>query len=355
MVAARVGSLVLALAATIALALPASSGGGRPSIATASPADLLRSAAPFRDAVLARAPGRVRQLALYERFYTTPDGVRIRFFISTSYAPREERNQALVDFLGWLPHGKELAQTRLYVLNASELRATCGPGAAACYSPVGESIYIPGDEDPDLPLAHVLAHEYGHHVARNRDNSPWFAGFFGPKRWATYMRVCPLAARGDVFPGDGGGNYALNPGEGWAEAYRRLSEERARQLPDPLLVGRWPDIGWRIVDDLFIPNEVALRIVQQDVVDPWTSRTRTTITGRLTRPVTRTIRTPLDGRVTAQIAGTAGATATVLDSRGRRLTRSGKGVTATVCGQQRLTVALTPKRTGSFRLTLLVP
>jgi len=82
-------------------------------------------------------------------------------------------------------------------------------GPAACGGP-GRAASTVG-----VPLEQILAHEYGHHVSANRSNPPWQAVDWGPKRWATYLGVCPHAVRGEMFPGDEGAAYELNPGEGW--------------------------------------------------------------------------------------------------------------------------------------------
>ena len=355
----RVISLGLAFVATLAcawLARPAGSDAARPSLELVSPANMLRSARPFRDAIV-RRPAAASQAAFTSGVYRTPDGTPVNVRVSRSYAPREEANQALVNFLGWLVHGTELSQAIVYVETPDEIRMRCGESAVACYSPLTESLFLPGEGQDDLPLVHVIAHEYGHHVARNRSNAPWPAEAFGPKRWASRIGVCARTARGSLFPGNEGGRYRLNPGEGWAEAYRRLNERRAAQAPDPLSLAAWPDIGWPVVDRFFIPDAGALALASRDVLDPWRGPTRSTVTGALTtrRTVTRTVRTPLDGVLSVRLSGSARATATVVDARGRVLSRTGRSVSAIVCGQRKTTIVVKPRQAGSFRLTLAVP
>src|SRR5205814_2710967 len=104
---------------------------------------------------------------------------------------------------------------------------------------------------------------------------------------------------GDMFPGDEGAAYELNPGEGWAEAFR---------LANSLRVGTWPDIGWPIVDDVFRPNATALDLVAQDVLTPWTAPAPREVGGVLRRGEVRRVRiaTPLDGTATATGTGPAG-------------------------------------------------
>ena len=80
----------------------------------------------------------------------------------------------------------------------------------------------------------IIAHEYGHHVAASRNNAPWDAVDYGTKRWASYMNVCARTESGEFYPGDESeSNYRLNPGEGFAEAYRVLNERRLG-LPESL-------------------------------------------------------------------------------------------------------------------------
>src|SRR5439155_24542812 len=102
-----------------------------------------------------------------------------------------------------------------------EVTSICSSDADACYDPQSETIVLPGEPPPDAtPVEELAAHEYGHHVANNRDNPPWDAETWGPKRWASYEGVCPRVRNGTAFPGDEGANYDLNPGEGFAESYR---------------------------------------------------------------------------------------------------------------------------------------
>ena len=85
----------------------------------------------------------------------------------------------------------------------------------------------PGETVADIAPEEVVRHEYGHHIAFNRLNAPWTAVDWGPKRWASAANVCARVARREAYPGDEGSNYALNPGEAWAEAYRLMDERKA--------------------------------------------------------------------------------------------------------------------------------
>ncbi len=106
-----------------------------------------------------------------------------------------------------------------------------------------------------------MRHEYGHHIANHRSNAPWAAIDWGPKRWASASNVCAKVTRREAYPGDEGSNYALNPGEAWAETYRLLQERKAG-----ITTSTWP-----IIAPSFYPNEAALRAAELDVVQPWTA------------------------------------------------------------------------------------
>ena len=72
-----------------------------------------------------------------------------------------------------------------------------------------------------------MRHEYGHHVAQSPPEHAVAAIDWGPKHWASAANVCARVSRREAFPGDEGSNYARNPGEAWAEAYRLMDERKA--------------------------------------------------------------------------------------------------------------------------------
>jgi len=101
--------------------------------------------------------------------------------------------------------------------------ATVCPGADGCYLPDQQLLLVPGNNPSDgTKLESVLAHEYGHDIANNRSNAPWYSGAWGRKRWASYMNICRRVEAGTAFPGDEGVHYKFNPGEAWAESYRQM-------------------------------------------------------------------------------------------------------------------------------------
>lgn len=251
----RFPSWLLAVLA-VAVALPATAAAA-PRFEVLRPARLLLPSAPVRDRVFTggAAPATAR-LGADEGtvYYTASDHTPVLVYVSRAYPADPAAAQALVDFLGDLVHRPELATLAVHVQTPTELRSICGLGALACYYTSG-AMYVAGEEVGGVPLEQVIAHEYGHHVAANRSNAPWPAIAYGPKRWASYLDVCRNAARKRMFPGaESLARYPLNPGEGWAEAYRVFNGERA---------GTWPDVGFDIVDPVFFPTDPALALIER--------------------------------------------------------------------------------------------
>jgi hypothetical protein len=162
------------------------------------------------------------------------------------------------------------------------------------------------------------------------------------------MGVCPHTVSGEMFPGDEGAAYDLNPGEGWAESFR---------LANSLRLGAWPDIGWPIVDDVFKPDATALALVEQDVLEPWTAPVSHKVSVSLKRGEGRRLRiaTPLDGTATASVAGPPGIRVAFAGGRGARQSASGRTASTTVCGGRVTSVTLKAKRAGRFVLTYSNP
>src|SRR5207247_2583469 len=169
----------------------------------------------------------------------------------------------------------------------------------------------------DFTAQAALLHEYGHHIANSRTNTPFKPTVdYGPKRWATYENVCSLTKRGKLHPGaESFPEYRLNPGEGWAEAYRVVNEG--------LLGLTQEDI---VVNSRFYPNARATQLLRQDVLSPWKQGPSSTLTGRLAAGHSRSYRiaTPLDGNF--NVRAPAGLGLTVL---GPTKLRSGSGSVST--------------------------
>jgi hypothetical protein len=184
--------------------------------------------------------------------YTTPTGERVRVFSSPAYTTDQAANQRWAEFAARLLHGSELASVTVYLATPAEVSSLCGgnPDVRGCYSS-GRIIGL-GEDTQDASAEAVLAHEYGHHIAANRSNEPWPALGWGTKRWSSYLDVCRLARAKEIFPGaEGPLLYFFNPGEGFAEAYRLLSERRAGLKESP----------WRM-DEMYRPDARALTLLQ---------------------------------------------------------------------------------------------
>jgi hypothetical protein len=319
----------------------------------------LSTAGTIRDADVFSLRGAVQQLpGFWGGVQTTSAGEMVSVFASDTYTQDPARTLAWAEYLTKLDHAAEIGTLQLYVAPLDEVQRVCGNQALACYSAQQGMILAPGDApDPETSAEAIVAHEYGHHVAANRDNAPWEAVDWGTKRWATYMNVCSRTRQGVFYPGNESGYYKRNPGEGFAESYRVLNEQRLGMTPT----------AWGVVDQLLYPDAQALALVQQDVEQPWTTPTTSTITGRVTAKAprsTRTIAIPLDGTVRVSLRPPANSRMTLglADSAGRVLAATTKSapytanVSTTACGQRSLVARVTAvKGAGAYRLTVTRP
>ena len=254
-------------------------------------------AAPLDDEVAparAAATPRARASAV-QTFYSSDGQGPIRVDLSSSYGQlTQQRVQPYVDFIASRIHGPELARLTLFIVTPQEVRQMCSEQALACYVPRLELMIVPGEQTPpsEVPVEYVITHEYGHHVAANRDNDPWQAVAYGPKGWATHEGICSGVAAKRYFPGDQGDNYVRNPGENWAEAYAQLQYR-----------GQFP---WQY-DPSLAPDETAFGIVQADVVSPWDRSVADRLHGQRLSGSRRSqsfrVRTSLDGRVKVTLRG----------------------------------------------------
>jgi hypothetical protein len=277
--------------------------------------------------------------------------------VSDQYPQDQSVPQRWADFLASLLHGRELQTVTLYLATFAEVQRICGSQALACYSSTQQTIVATPDQvSPDISPESVVMHEYGHHVAASRNDAPWAAIDYGTKRWSSYVEVCAKTRAHQLFPGDEGSHYQLNPGEAFAESYRVLNERRLGQM----------ESTWNVVSNTLYPDSTALSLLAQDVTSPWVGDTSSTVSATLTSHArTRTISftTPLDGtlRVTVRGARSARATLDLLNGSNRlaQTVVSGaatRGVSATVCGTRSYKARLTLQRgSGSFRLAISRP
>ncbi len=266
--------------------------------------------------------------------------------------------QQIADFLGTLIHGFEMELLTVQLDTPSQIEFDCGYGAQACYYGGEDKIVLSGNDSqaPDgASREFVLAHEYGHHVARHRESPPPFPAAidWGTARWSSYEHVCQRSRAGALFPGNEGLHYFRDPGEAFAESFAHL------RFPES-------DVPWRWVHSLE-PNQAAFEAIREDALDPWLGRSVFKLQGRLPPrhdgSAVRAFGTPLDGTVSLRPAGKPLYDLDLLNPAGRVLRSSRHGLGSghqlnyTVCGQSRLRVAIRASRRagGAFKLQIQRP
>ncbi len=274
---------------------------------------------------------------------TTSTGETVRVFVSEALPFETVTPEGWAEFLVKLAHGSELFELTLHIAPLDEVEELCGGRALGCYSR-DRAVSI-GEVGPDGTTPEdVVRHEYGHHVALYRSNSPWRAIDWGPKRWASSASVCAKVERGEAFPGDERERYAQNPGEAWAEVYRVMDERRMG-----VATGRWD-----LVASSFYPTDADLQAAEKDVLEPWATSRRTNLRRVLKRgqvwwiPVT----TPLDGAIAATVTIPRGGRheAVLLGANRRTLIKRGaaagprkRRIGGTICGQRSTFLRVTQK------------
>jgi hypothetical protein len=282
--------------------------------------------------------------------YPVSDGQHVSVHVSTTYPDASAAAQRWATFFGGLPHGRELSLVEAYVAPLDEVRELChNVDVLGCY--MGDELVTVGDAVAGTLPTSVAAHDYGHHIAANRNNAPWLALDWGTKRWASAMGICSRVANDVAFPGDEGVNYTLNPGEAFAESYRVLVETG----------GTATGYTWPVVDPSFRPDTPALDALLEDVLDPWAGQVTTTIRARFaggSRSWTSTIQTPLDGSLRIQISNADDLTLMSPDGHGVLATSSwtssgGKALDYRICGTRSLKVRVV-RRGAASRFTLRI-
>ena len=349
------GGFLVFVAAAALLTCPAAA--ATRTLKTPELSALALAGAPITDSALSTSGARrLAAAASWGGTYTTAAGEQVSITVSDGYPQDPAVPQRWANFLGSLVHGPEISTVRVYLAPLAEVQAYCGSQSLACYNPTNRLLVAPGDDpDVDLSAEAVVTHEYGHHVASSRNDAPWDAIDYGTKRWASYMQVCAKAQSGQYFPGaETDSRYQLNPGEGFAESYRVLNERKAGIAEAP----------WEIVSTSLYPDTTALALILQDVLQPWTRNTQSTLSTSLSRRArTRTlsVSTPLDGKFSVTVRAAKGerVTADLLTASGARVghavvTGGGARVlSTTTCGSRSYSVKLT-RTAGSGRARLVV-
>jgi hypothetical protein len=279
--------------------------------------------------------------------YTTKSGTHVTVYASSSYPVDQAANQSAAEFVDSLVHGAEISSVKLYFAPPDEVGQLCGSTEAdGCYAPSTGEIVSIGQDSPWSTVEEVVAHEYGHHIATNRVNTPWPAVAWGTKRWATYEGVCQKTAEGQAFPGDEGDHYFQNPGESFAESFLHLNEVKLGV----------PETPWGY-DPMFAPDAKALAAIEQDVLQPWTTYSLRQWNGKFARPGQHgavRLSTPLDGIAAVQLKGPRGSSLRLTGApHVKRLSATLAGVM--VCGQRSLTTRVTAGRAGRFSVTAATP
>ncbi len=341
------------LAAAAALACPAAALAGDREAPRQGPLPPGVALPDVPDVVLAAESGRMRAARATgrtARVYSASGGHSVEVEVSTSYPEDPAIDQELVDFHGSRLHGDELSGLRVFVGTPGEIGDLCGgQGALACYAIAEARMYVPGEAVDGIPVEYPLTHEYGHHLASWRLNTPWDALDWGPKHWASAARVCTHVRKGLLFPGNQGAHYFDDPGEGFADGYAHL---------------HYPQVSWQY-NQLMRPRPALFAAIRRDVLEPWSGPRRRTLTGRVGPHGRRTFRIPvrLDGDLKFRLTSAPGAVYEV-EARaggfaaGRRL-RDGRGFGVEWCRRRAVEhVAITVRRragAGPFALRVSWP
>jgi hypothetical protein len=327
--------------------------------------------APIRDVVITHpTPSEARDLATASaaQSYPVNDGagrtVQIQVSALCTAFCSDADPQTIANFLGTLPHGDEISLLTVEVVEPNlEMPADCGAvEAQACYYPDENRMFISGDDTTSPPPDNatrefVISHEYGHHLANHRNNSPFNnpAIDWGPKNWASFAQVCQGVRAGRYFPGDEGDHYRQNPGEAFAESFAH------NRFPTDPVPWEWPDFP--------DPHTGAFPAIQRDALHPWNGDSKQTRHGRFgkrrrrKRDVER-FATPLDGDMTLTLKGPdrANLALKLKSADGHTVARAnGPGsheqVSHTICGERELigVVRRHGHRKSHFKLTALIP
>jgi hypothetical protein len=287
---------------------------------------------------------------------TAANGEIVSVNVSDSIPDAGAVAQRWANFFAGLVHGSELQLLTVYVVPGNEIGPDCGgQNILGCYGQ--QQLLIPNDVVHGVTPEEIARHEYGHHVANNRVNTPWQAVDWGPKRWASQLGICGKAQQGLVYPGDESDHYTLNPGEGWAETYRVMNETKLGMA-----------VTWSVVDDTFLPDTSALATAEQDVSAAWSTPTVRVYRARFAKGKQRwtlPLQTPLDGALKATLTLPRGRVfrLSVLAADGKTVLADGlwtaqtaQALSFTICGQRSVLVRVRGDgRAGKFTVVTTAP
>lgn len=351
--AARVGFLPTVALVVCILAWTTTAGAAVRRLETPRLSDIAKAGKITDSSLSPSAYSRLSQAAFWGGAFTANTGEVVQIFVSDTYPQDPAVGQRWADFLASLIHGSELSALSAYLMPLNEVQSYCGRNALACYSPSNSTLIAPGDDPAsDTTAEAIVAHEYGHNVAAHRNNAPWQAIDYGTKRWASYEQVCSRAESGELIPGaETFPDYQYNPGEAFAETYRVLNERNLGL----------PETPWDIVTSKLYPDDTALALVRQDVLQPWASSTTSSFKGKGGR--TYSVSTPLDGTFRVTVGGSKKARYKLIVNSGANslasfTTIAGRAKTAqfSVCGQRSVTVNVRRlTKAGTFTLKIAEP
>ena len=125
------------------------------------------------------------------------------------------------------PHGDEISTVTIDIVSWEAVKTTCGEDAGGCYS--RDVIVVPAEQSDEV--AHIVVHEFGHHV----DHSTSVAGVPEPNgtpEWWRARGMAKLLSQRSV---------ARNYDSGWN---RNIAEIYAEDYAQLALAGRLYAIGW---------------------------------------------------------------------------------------------------------------
>src|SRR5262249_4687725 len=102
--------------------------------------------------------------------YTVKSGARVTIYSSPLYPVDQSVNQAAANFIDSLVHGSEISKVKIYFAPPAEVGLVCqSQEADGCYFPSTSDIVAIGEDTQLRTVEEVVTHEYGHHIANNRD------------------------------------------------------------------------------------------------------------------------------------------------------------------------------------------